>query len=333
MKCSRCGREAVYFARYEGRYYCHKHFNELVEGKVKRTIRKYRMIKRGERIGVAVSGGKDSVVLLHLLAKLRKKFPFEIVAITIDEGIKGYRDKSVEVAKKNAELLGIEHHIYRFKDYIGFTLDETVEIMGARGERLGACSYCGVWRRWLLNKAAEELKVDKLALGLNLDDEVQVFLMNLMRGDVARLGRTGPYYEVIHEGLVPRIKPLREVPEKEIVLYAVLNNIEVDLSECPYAVEAFRAEIRDWLNEMEEKHPGTKYQLLRSYDKIFPLLAKTYAKEVKLNRCKLCGQPTSGEICKACQFRLQVHERAKLKFSLSDKNGEDHRNSSFHRGA
>jgi len=192
--------------------------------------------------------------------------------------------------------------------------------MGARGERLGACSYCGVWRRWLLNKAAEELKVDKLALGLNLDDEVQMFLMNLMRGDVARLGRTGPYYEVIHEGLVPRIKPLREVPEKEIVLYAVLNNIEVDLSECPYAVEAFRAEIRDWLNEMEEKHPGTKYQLLRSYDKIFPLLAKTYAKKVKLNRCKICGQPTSGEICKACQFRLQVKERAeKLKFSLSQR--------------
>ncbi|AEH24215.1 TIGR00269 family protein [Pyrococcus yayanosii] len=313
MRCSKCGREAVYFARYEGRYYCHRHFNEMVERKVKATIRKYQMIRRGEKIGVAVSGGKDSVVLMHLLAKLRRKFPFELVAITIDEGIRGYRDRSVEIAKRNAELLGIEHHIYSFRDYIGLTLDETVEIMGPREERVGACSYCGVWRRWLLNCAARELGVDKLAVGLNLDDEVQMFLMNLMRGDVARLGRTGPYYEEIHEGLVPRIKPLREVPEKEIVLYAVLNDIEVDLSECPYAVEAFRAEIRDWLNEMEEKHPGTKYQLLRSYDRLFPLIAKTYAREIGLNRCKLCGQPTAGKICKACQFRLQVVERARKK--------------------
>jgi len=312
MKCSKCGREAVYHARYEGKYYCHKHFNELVEKKVKQTVRKYKMIKRGERIAVGVSGGKDSVVLLHLLAKLRKKFPFEIVAITIDEGIAGYRPASVEIAKKNAELLGIEHHIYSFKEYIGFTLDETVQIMGSfeRGERVGACSYCGVWRRWLLNYAAQDVQADKLAIGLNLDDEAQVFLMNIMRGDIARLGRTGPYYEVIHEDLVPRIKPLREVPEKEIVLYAVLNNIEVDLSECPYVVEAFRAEIRDWLNEMEEKHPGTKYQILRSYDKLFPLLAKHYARR-KLNRCKICGQPTTGEICKACQFKLQVQKKAK----------------------
>jgi uncharacterized protein (TIGR00269 family) len=312
MKCSICGRDAVYYAKYEGRFYCHKHFNELVEKKVKQTIRKYHLIKRGEKIAVGVSGGKDSVVLLHLLHKLSRKFPFEIIAITIDEGISGYRPPSVEIAKKNAELLGIEHRVYSFKEYIGFTLDETVQIMGdfEKGERVGACSYCGVWRRWLLNYASQDVGADKLAVGHNLDDEVQMFLMNILRGDVARLGRTGPYYEIIHEDLVPRIKPLREIPEKEIVLYAILNNIEADFSECPYAVEAFRAEIRDWLNEMEEKHPGTKYQILRSYDKMFPLLAKTYAKR-DLGRCKICGQPTTGEICKACNFKLQVHEKAK----------------------
>lgn len=317
MKCSRCDREAVYHAKYEGRFYCHKHFNELIEDKVKRTVRRYHLIERGERIAVGVSGGKDSVVLMHLLAKLREKFPFELVAITIDEGIAGYRPESVEIAKKNAEKLGIEHYIYSFKEYVGFTLDETVGIMGSfeRGERVGACSYCGVWRRWLLNYAARDVGADKLAVGHNLDDEAQMFIMNVLRGDVARLGRTGPYYEVIHEGLVPRIKPLREIPEKEIVLYAVLNNIEVDFSECPYAVEAFRAEIRDWLNGMEEKHPGTKHQILKSYDRMFPFLSKSYARR-DLNRCKICGQPTTGEICKACQFRLKVEERAKEKEAL-----------------
>ncbi|RLF84513.1 TIGR00269 family protein [Thermococci archaeon] len=314
MKCTKCGREAVYHAKYEGKFYCHKHFNEMVEVKVKQNIRKYGLIKRGDRIAVGVSGGKDSVVLLHILHKLSQKFPFEVVAITIDEGIKGYRSESIEMAKKSAEKLGIEHRIYSFKEYIGFTLDETVEIMGSfkRGERVGACSYCGVWRRWLMNYAARDVEADKLAVGHNLDDEVQMFLMNIMRGDVARLGRTGPYYEVIHEGLVPRIKPLREVPEKEVVLYAILNNIEADFSECPYAVEAFRAEIRDWINEMEEKHPGTKYQILRSYDKMFPLLAKAYANR-DLNRCKICDQPTTGEICKACNFKLQVQSKAKEK--------------------
>ncbi|WP_099209490.1 TIGR00269 family protein [Thermococcus henrietii] len=312
--CSKCSRPAVYHARYTGRYYCHKHFNEMVEKKFKETVKKYRLIEKGERIAVGVSGGKDSVVLMHLLAKLRERFPFELVAITIDEGIAGYRPPSVEIAKRNAKKLGIEHRVYSFKEYIGFTLDETVEIMGSfeKKERVGACSYCGVWRRWLLNYASKDVGADKLAVGHNLDDEVQMFIMNILRGDIARLGRTGPYYQEIHPELVPRIKPLREIPEKEIVLYAVLNNIEVDLSECPYAVEAFRAEIRDWLNEMEERHPGTKYQILRSYDKLFPLIAKTYTKKTsELNRCKICGQPTTGEICKACQFRLQVERKAR----------------------
>ena len=65
---------------------------------------------------------------------------------------------------------------------------------------------------------------------------------------------------------------------------------------------------------MEERHPGTKYQILRSYDKLFPLIAKTYTKKTsELNRCKICGQPTTGEICKACQFRLQVERKAREK--------------------
>ena len=98
MKCTKCGREAVYHAKYEGKFYCHKHFNEMVEVKVKQNIRKYGLIKRGDRIAVGVSGGKDSVVLLHILHKLSQKFPFEVVAITIDEGIKGYRSESIEMA-------------------------------------------------------------------------------------------------------------------------------------------------------------------------------------------------------------------------------------------
>jgi uncharacterized protein (TIGR00269 family) len=298
MRC-RCGRKAVYYRRQSGQYLCKVCFSRSIHSKFRTTIRKHSLVKKGDRIVLGLSGGKDSTVLLHLLCDLKKRRPFEIKAFIIDEGIEGYRNKTIEVAQKNCDLLGVEYSIFSFEDELGITLDEV-------DADLSHCSYCGVFRRYLLNRKSRELGYEKLAVGLNLDDEVQSILMNLLRGDLFRFGRTGPSYRE-KPGFVPRIKPLREISEKEIMLFALLNNIEVDHSVCPYASEAYRGDVRTFLDQMESKRPTTKYSLLRSYDRLFPYLQKELNYDVCV--CERCGEPSVGKLCKACTMLEEIKKK------------------------
>lgn len=296
MNC-KCGHKAVYFKRYSGQHLCERCFTRAVFKKFKNTIRVNGLIEKGDAIVCGVSGGKDSLVLLHLLHQLQEKFNFTLIALAIDEGIKGYRDESIPFIRKACKDLDVDLYINSFKERCGYTLDEITSIK----DRVGACSYCGVFRRSLLNQSSRELGATKLALGHNLDDESQVILMNLLRGDFARFGRTGTYYKDLHPKFVPRIKPLREIPEKEIVLYAYLMNIDFDFEECPYAPEAFRGDVRNFLNEMEEKRPGTKYTLLKTYDKMFPTFNEILTPE-HISTCETCGEPSISTFCKKCEM-------------------------------
>ncbi|MHC1605343.1 MAG: TIGR00269 family protein [Candidatus Methanofastidiosia archaeon] len=304
MLC-KCGHGAIYFRRYSGQHLCARCFTRMVFKKFIDTARTNSLILRGESVACGVSGGKDSLVLLYMLSRLKKKVDFELFAITIDEGIQGYRDNSIPYVKKACKDLGINLHIHSFKEAYGYALDD----IAAMEDRLGACSYCGVFRRNLLNQASRELGADKLALGHNLDDEVQVILMNLLRGDIARFGRTGAYYKDIHQKFVPRIKPLREIPEKELVLYAYLEKIEFDFEECPYAPEAFREDVRKFLNDMETKRPGTKFTLLKSYDKLYPVFNKELTAE-RIRICKTCGEPSISSFCKKCEMLEEIRKRS-----------------------
>ncbi|MDP2766133.1 MAG: TIGR00269 family protein, partial [Candidatus Methanoperedens sp.] len=271
---------------------CKPHFIEDVERKIKRDIRKFKMVERGDRIAVALSGGKDSVALLYVLHKIFQNRPdIELSAVTIDEGIRGYREKTVPHAVELTEELGIQHTIRSFEDEFGITLDKLT-----RKKETAACTLCGVLRKNLLNKAARELGATKLALGHNLDDEAQTILMNYMRGDVDRMTRM---LGIKQQGMVLRIKPLRSIPEKEVALYGFLNNLPVSTDECPYAGEALRNEIREMLNNYEVKHPGTKYSLLGGFETISQSLRSA---ETQIVQCKKCGEPGSYTLCKTCRL-------------------------------
>ena len=298
MRC-RCGRKAIYHRRQSGQYLCSSCFSKSIQKKFLATIRKYSLVEKDDKIIVGLSGGKDSTVLLHLLKDLQKRRPFTLAAIIIDEGISGYRPKTMAIAVKTCDSLHIPYHIFSFQEEWGFTLDEIIP-------DLSHCSYCGVFRRYLLNKKSRELGYNKLAVGLNLDDEVQSIMMNLLRGDLFRFGRTGPYYRD-NPAFVPRIKPLREISEKEIMLYALVNNIEVDHSVCPYAQEAFRTDVREFLDSMESKRPTTKYSLLRSYDRLFPYLHRDLTCEIGI--CQTCGEPSVTPHCKTCQMLEEIKSR------------------------
>jgi uncharacterized protein (TIGR00269 family) len=262
-------------------------------------VAEHKLISPNEKIAVAVSGGKDSVVALHLIADYCKNKNCEVAAVTIDEGIKGYRDHSLPVARENAEELEIEHLIVSFKEAYGVTLDEIVKVAKKRRSKQHPCTYCGVMRRSLLNKAARELDADKLATAHNLDDEAQAIMLNYVRGDFSRLHRLGPIYSP-REGFVPRIKPMREIPEKEIALYALLKNIKVHLAVCPYS-GGIHTEIRDFLNDFDVKHPNTKFIILRMFDRMKPYIVRALP-SFSPKKCKVCGEPTPGELCKTCEL-------------------------------
>jgi len=257
---------------------------------------------------VAVSGGKDSVTLLHILTKIEKTFPeATLSAVTVDEGIKGYRDEALKIAAKNCRKLGVKHSVTSFKDMYGYELDEIVSIIRKREEKgLTPCSYCGVLRRRALNTAAREASVDKLATAHSLDDETQTIILNIIHGDVLRIARAKPVLTMIHPKLVQRVKPLCEVPEKEIAFCAYLTKIEFQSIPCPYAQTALRNDVRTMLNRMEEKHAGTKFAIFRSIERIRPAL-EAMAEEAKIQNCRICGEPTVGERCKPCEMLQELH--------------------------
>ena len=302
--CTLCGRyDAVFGRSYSGENLCGRCFCRTVEDRVRKTISKYEMLGPQDRIMVAVSGGKDSVTLLHILTKIEKEFPnVHLCAGTVDEGIRDYRDEALEIAEDNCRRLGVDHVVTSFKELFGYDLDEIVELTRKRGEGgLTPCSYCGVLRRKALNTMAREAGVDKLVVAHSLDDETQTMLLNVLHGDPMRIARSKPVLDVIHPKLVQRVKPLCMVPEKEVVLYAYLKKIEFQSITCPYAQTALRNDIRTMLNHMEHKHAGTLFTVFRSMERIRPAL-ETAAEEPNLHDCRKCGEPTVGELCRACQM-------------------------------
>ncbi len=297
-KCSSCKNEAVYFRINEGRYYCKSHFTKNIEKRFKTTIGKHKLIEDGDKIAVAYSGGKDSGNTLFMLHKIFKNNPkVKLVAITINEGIAGYRDAMLDGIKEFCKQLGVEHHIVSYEGEFHTTIDalakETTDSM---------CGTCGVFRRYLLNKAARKVGATKLATGHNLDDEAQSIMMNMLKGDLLRLARTGPIPKIKrHKNFVQRIKPMIMIPERESALYAMLNGIKAYFAECPYAERnALRMETRDFLNKLEERSPGIKYSIIASAEKVIPFVEASF-KGIKINNCRECGEPTSGEICKVCE--------------------------------
>jgi uncharacterized protein (TIGR00269 family) len=295
---------------YSGEKLCVKCFTKSIEDKARATIAKHDMFNLNDNIAVAVSGGKDSVTLLHILAKLEEEFPkATLCAVTVDEGIRGYRDEALKFAVENCRRLGVKHTTVSFRELFGIQLDELVNKLRKESENnsggLSPCAYCGVLRRRALNLAARRVKADKLALAHNLDDEAQTILLNIMHGDVLRVARIRPVLKEKHPLFVPRVKPLGEVPEKEIAFYAYLNNIEFQSVPCPYASTALRSDIRTMLNRIEEKHAGTKFTVLKSLEKIRPALEASVKLTIPLQECKVCGEPTANEVCMPCQM---LHE-------------------------
>ncbi|MBN2122128.1 TIGR00269 family protein [Candidatus Micrarchaeota archaeon] len=293
-----CPSVPVIYLPYAKEHLCKKHFCGLFEKRVKRTIRNYSMLNAGEKVGIALSGGKDSFALLHALNAVRKSLPFELTALTIDEGIPGYRDAAIENASRRCRELDIEQHVFSFKEEYGTTISE----IGKKGKE-NLCSYCGVLRRKILNIKARELGIGKIATGHNLDDVAQTAFLNLIRNEPLRFAR---FNEPISSSdkFVQRIRPLREIREKEVAAYALLNGHSYNSGCCcPNARNALRWSVRHSLNSLEDSYPGTKSKVASSFNSLQKIVRDSLrGKSGELLFCKECGEPSSTELCMACRM-------------------------------
>ncbi|MDY6761736.1 MAG: TIGR00269 family protein [Candidatus Nanohaloarchaea archaeon] len=307
MDCTKCGDPAVITREYEGRSLCRKHFSRSVEEQVKATMREHNLVDDGDTIAVGLSGGKDSGVLLQILADTFGDRPdIGIEAVCVHEGIDPYRGESVEQAEEMCDRLDVPIHVVSYEDEYDVTMDEVM----VKQPEMHSCSYCGVLRRDAINRKAREIGADKLAVGHNLDDEVQSAVMNLLRGDVSRLARMGAKtHRVPSDRFTRRIKPLRDVREREIALYAEVNDLEVHIETCPHAEGALRADIRNFLNDLEQERPGIKNTALSSIDELLPVLRENfYGDAADVTPCEECGEPSSRDVCRKCELLAAVND-------------------------
>jgi len=316
MKCTKCDQDAIIFTPYSGSHLCSTHFINSIERRVRHRIRADGLIMGSTENSpsqwvIGVSGGKDSAVLTYILHNMLDKDPrVQLTALTINEGISGYRDESLEVSKKLTKSLGIRHEIFSYIDEFGIDMDEVVE---KNPLNLNACSYCGVFRRNLLNTGANKLNADKLLTGHNLDDESQTALMNFLSGDVSRITKhfdasLAPFPKRIATEFIPRSKPLRDIPEKEIALYAYVMDIPFYAGDCPYAVNSFRGEVRKLILGLEDNHPGTRHSIMAGYEEFAAIASSHHQshKESSRQHCIKCGSLTTQKICQKCVFVAAV---------------------------
>jgi uncharacterized protein (TIGR00269 family) len=332
--CVRCKKNRPVMERvHSGELVCKACFLKEVEDKVRKTMSRFKMVEPGDKVAFAVSGGKDSTVLLRAVITVHRQLLAQQakhgnapVAITIDEGIADYRDESLRIAAATCKELSIEQVVFSFKKEFGMALDEMIRaassqafissVDGGEGQHGGQlknaskvvgkpCSICGVLRRRVLNDLAAGLHATKLVTGHNLNDEAETFLINLFKGDVNRMGRAASVVlEDDASPFVKKIKPLQDLIQQDIVLYLYYIGGDFQESPCPHAREnIFRAEAQGMLNRLEGGHPGTLFNIKKFMDTVYPLLAAP-VEPAAISACPRCGAPKSKALdkCMACFY-------------------------------
>ncbi|XWS25980.1 hypothetical protein CRYUN_Cryun27aG0114200 [Craigia yunnanensis] len=273
---------------------CRECFYEVFEEEIHQVIVENLLFKPGERIAIGASGGKDSTVLAYVLSELNRRhnYGLDLFLLSVDEGITGYRDDSLETVKRNELQYGLPLKIVSYKDLYGWTMDEIVKMIGLKNN----CTFCGVFRRQALDRGAALLKVDKVATGHNADDIAETVLLNILRGDIARLSRctsitTG------EDGPIPRCKPFKYAYEKEIVMYAYFKKLDYFSTECIYSPNAYRGFAREFIKDLERIRPRAIIDIIKSGENF---RISTSTKMPEQGTCERCGYISSQKWCKAC---------------------------------
>jgi len=276
-------------------------FIEKFEQQVKKTIQKYKLTEKKDKILVAMSGGKDSTVVAYLL----KKFGFYVEGLHINLLMGNWSEQNLENIRKFCKEQGINLHIYSIRKEIGCSVCYLKSIVKEK-TNLRDCTICGIVRRWLINKKARLLGATKIATGHNLDDEAQTVLMNIFKGNPTIGLKQGPLTGVVEENkFVPRIKPLFFCEEKDIKKYSEIMKFPVLYQRCPCVIGALRHGIRNQLDSFEIKNKNVKENIVKNWFEIKKGLIKNIKVQEVLH-CERCGEPTRNKICKACLIMEKI---------------------------
>lgn len=273
---------------------CRECFYVVFEDEIHKVIVDNNLFKRGERIAIGASGGKDSTVLAYVMSELNRRhnYGLDLFLLSVDEGITGYRDDSLETVKRNEVQYGLPLKVVSYKDLYGWTMDEIVKMIGLKNN----CTFCGVFRRQALDRGAALLKVDKLATGHNADDIAETVLLNILRGDIARLSRCTSIITG-EDGPIPRCKPFKYTYEKEIVMYAYFKKLDYFSTECIYSPNAYRGFAREFIKDLERIRPRAILDIIKSGE---DFRIATSTKMPEQGTCQRCGYISSQKWCKAC---------------------------------
>ena len=315
--CSRCDRDSIIHQPYSGLHLCGTHLIESVRKRIAKSLRKQlilpknsiKSIGRPFRVLVAISGGKDSAILLYFIhSLLNMRRDVELIAGVVDEGIDGYRFPSIDCAEELCNMLDVQFERISYPDLSFPEMDNVVRLLpkisenNVEADGMMPCSFCGVFRRQGLNSLANRIGADVIALGHNLDDVAQSVLMNMQKGEVDRTARLAPHTTQPIDGLAPRIVPLRWIPEQEIHAAAIHLNLPIHHGDCPHAGGAMRQRSRDIIATIEKDIPGSRHGLVQSMDRIRELASES--KNVsKILSCEQCGEPTSRPVCQSCTMK------------------------------
>ena len=256
--------------------------------------------------------------------------------LSVDEGISGYRDDSLATVRRNEAFYGLPLTVVSFEELFGgMTVDKAAEVLGTKSR----CTLCGVLRRQALDRGAFLSKADKLATGHNADDVAETLLLNLMRGDAARMARCGGGKTGKGGGgegggeetetkatttssslALPRVKPFLHTYEKEIVLYAHHKRLDYFCTECSHAKFAARGGPREAVKAMEAAFPAAVAGLVRTAVALSEAAAASSSSSAAAaasasaspssssfpGECERCGGLSSGRVCKACELLGQL---------------------------
>nr|XP_025882688.1 cytoplasmic tRNA 2-thiolation protein 1-like isoform X1 [Oryza sativa Japonica Group] len=269
-------------------------FYIVFEDEIHQTIVENNLFKPGDRVAIGASGGKDSTVLAYVLSELnhRHKYCLDLFLLSVDEGITGYRDDSLETVKRNEIQYGLPLKIISYKDLYGWTMDDIVKAIGLKNN----CTFCGVFRRQALDRGAALLKVDKIVTGHNADDIAETVLLNILRGDIARLSRC-TFITTGEDGPIPRCKPFKYTYEKEIVMYAYFKKLDYFSTECIYSPNAYRGFAREFIKDLERMRPRAILDIIKSGENF---RISTTTRMPEQGTCERCGYISSQKLCKAC---------------------------------
>ena len=223
-------------------------------GLVRRCAEDYDMIKPGDRIGVGVSGGKDSLALLVLLAELKKynHKPFELEAVTVDLGF-GMDFSGIEKLCKDLD--------------VPFNLVQTqiAPVIFEYRQEKNPCSMCAKMRRGAINQTLLERGLNKLALGHHYDDAVETFMMSLLYE--GRISCFQPVTDLDRTGIV-QIRPMLYLHEQTVDNFATKMQLPVIQNRCPVDKRTKREEIKKLVYELSGRYPDLKERVFGAMQRL-----------------------------------------------------------------